>query len=882
MIEPFILPLEACEDPRLVGGKAAGLGRLLRHGFRVPPGFCLTTAAYRQALRELGMEPDQLWEQVRTVEESSRDVRLETHRRQLSTFPGEKILQWISESGLPQLERTLEHGSDTLWAVRSSASCEDTSTVTFAGVYRTTLGVSRGAMASAILGCWASVWTPAAWSYHARSALGPTPPAMAVVLQPMLVPQASGVAYSCHPLTGHSDVVAVNSVYGLAEPLVSGEVTPDSFTVLAGIQSKRVTVLERRIAKKTTRRIVTAAGIIDQPVALDQRDAPSVSDRHLVILVKLAKRVEQTLSMPVDLEWALDRRHMWLLQARPISATPSSQGLPLSIASCVWSRANFKETFPDLPSPLGLSLLEAFMEANIMHHYRHLGCHVPEGLPSLRVIRGRPYINLTLYQSFAKQLAGDPARVPEQMGGHASLALGGPPRLAWWALLRAGLRMEGKIRRAVRRAPGWFAEMKHVDPRLTDYALDEPSPADLMAHLEKIGKRLSACDITFAIVGGVAQGFHVLRHLLERRIGPEWRALLNTALQGTGTVISAKQILWLMDLAEQASREPVARDFLRAEPWDPAPFRRLLAGTRFLDSFDEYMSEYGHRAIGESDPMSPRYAETPEYVLSVIRGYLTASEARSREAIRREQESGRHGALQRIRAAFGWRLHERWGFEWWYRRLCRWLALRESNRHHMMHVSYAVRRLALSLGESLAASGKLQAQDDVFFLTVDELGTIVMDPARNGHALVAARRAERSQYATEPGPETVIGLDNAVFPRDAAGKDNLWRGVAVSAGYAEGPARLLRSSEDARQVRRGEVLVTAVIDPGLAPVLGLASGLVAEMGGTLSHGAIIAREYGIPTVVNVDGITQWIQDGEWIAVDAQRGEIRRLPPRGTD
>jgi pyruvate,water dikinase len=252
---------------------------------------------------------------------------------------------------------------------------------------------------------------------------------MAVILQPMLVPLAAGVAYSCHPMTGQSDVVAINSVGGLAEPLVSGQVTPDYFTVRAGIHSWRATVLERHIAEKTTRRVVTAAGIKDQPVPHDEQATSSLSDRHLVVLARLTKRVERALSRPVDIEWVLDRRRMWLLQARPISVKPSSQGLPLSVASCVWSRANFKETLPDLPSPLGLSFLEAFMETNIIDHYRQLGCRVPTGLPSLRVIRGRPYINLTLFQSFMQQLGGDPALVLEQMGGQANPVL--VDRLGW-------------------------------------------------------------------------------------------------------------------------------------------------------------------------------------------------------------------------------------------------------------------------------------------------------------------------------------------------------------------------------------------------------------------------------------------------------------------
>jgi pyruvate,water dikinase len=319
--------------------------------------------------------------------------------------------------------------------------------------------------------------------------------------------------------------------------------------------------------------------------------------------------------------------------------------------------------------------------------------------------------------------------------------------------------------------------MKQMAHLHADHSIAELAPVHLVARMEEIGRRLYACDITFAIMGGVSQGFYVLSRLLERRGGPDWKSLLNAALQGLGTVMSAKQILWLAELAEQASREPIARDFLLAEPWDPKPVRARLAGTRFLGAFAEYMSEYGHRALGESDPMSPRYAEIPDYVLSVIRGHMLASKAQPGKAIRREQESSRHDAWQRIRAAFGWRLHERMLFGWWYRRLCLFLALREGNRHNMMHISSAVRRLALSIGEQLAAVGVLQSTEDIFYLTADEIRTIVTDHARGWQVLITERRVKRAQNAMESAPDTLKGLGDSVPARETGGIEVSWRGI---------------------------------------------------------------------------------------------------------
>ncbi|MGH7233666.1 MAG: PEP/pyruvate-binding domain-containing protein [Nitrospiraceae bacterium] len=876
MPEPFFLPLEACEDPALVGGKAAGLGRLLRQGFPVPPGFCLTTVVYRQALKELGIDPEAQWEQARVASDSSRDDLLKECRRRIETFSTAQTMLWISELKLSQVERTRDTDNDTLWAVRSSASDEDTITASFAGVYHTRLGVSRSRMASAIIECWASIWTPASLAYHTRSASQRTIPCMAVVLQPLLSPLAAGVAYSRHPVAGRSDVVAINSVVGLAEPLVGGRVTPDSFIVERGLGSRQPTISERRVAEKTVRRVADRTGLIDQPVPLEDRRAPSLKDRDILDVAGLAVKVEGVFGMPVDIEWAIDGRRIWLLQARPIPPTRSLEGSPLSVASCVWSRANFKETLPDLPSPLGLSFLEAFMEANIVRHYRELGCRMPPGLPSARIIRGRPYINVTLLQSFTYQLSGNPALVLEQMGGQSNPVPASPPRLAWWKLLRAVLLMEIKIRRAAKHAPAWFADMKRLGQTHAEMPIATMAPEDLLARMEGLGKRLQERDVTFALAGGVSQGFQVLNWLLGRRVGPSGKSLLNTALQGLGTVISAKQILWLAELAEQAGREPVARDFLMADPWDPAPFRARLAGTRFLLGLEKYLREYGHRAIGESDPMSPRFAEGPDYLLGVVRGHLLAPRPHAASVIRHEQESAREDALRRIRAALGRRWHERALFAWWYRRLRLFLALREANRHHMMYFSGAVRRVARAIGTRLAGISVLESGEDVFYLTIDELGVILGDTAQDWKNRIAVRKAERVQNAAHHGPDTVIGLENSPPGGIKAQGPEALRGIPVSAGYAEGPVRLVVSPDHARLVKRGDILVMTVIDPGMAPALGLASGLIVEMGGTLSHGAIIAREYGIPAVVNAHGIMQVLKDGERVGVDARSGEIRRL------
>lgn len=846
MSSPIIISLKDCSDPALVGGKAAGLGMLIRAGFRVPPGFCLTTAAYHETLRAAGFDAPRRWRQALGATGPDRDRLLSECRHAIRSVS-------LPDSLLSGLREVMARHGAMSWAVRSSATDEDGGEATYAGVYATRLGVTAEGLGEAVLACWASPWTATALSYHERSRSS-EPPAMAVVLQPMLAPRAAGVAYSRHPVTDQPNLVVINAVPGLAEPLVSGRVIPEQLVVRTGGAS-------------------TTPEIVERHQAGGEQARSALSDHDAIQLAEQVRAVEQTLGHPVDVEWALADGVFWFLQARPIAAP---RGAILTESVSVWSRANFKETMPELPSPLGLSFLRDFMERAILRHYRTLGCTIPPGVSCVRVIHGRPYINVSLFQFFMAQLGGDPDSITDQMGGELHPLPVRPPRLPLWKLIPAGLWMEWQMRRAARVAPRWFADIKRLDNEHALESLKGLTPRDLLVRLDRLDRQLYERDLTFATVGGVSQGLYVLRLLLERRFGREGYALLNTSLQGRSRVISAQQIFRLMDLAETARRDTAARAFLLAEPWEPVRFRERLAGTAFLRAFDDYLADFGHRAVGESDMMAPRFAEMPEYLLGIVRAHLQRPPAKPVAVLQREQDDARAAALKRIRAGFGWRWHEWRVFCWWHRRLARFLALREANRHALMHFSMASRRLLLLMGRHFADAGMFTAPEDIFFVTLDEIRELVRDRGRDWKGIVAARRAERDRNARVQVPDTVIGTGPAAAPLSADSAIAVLTGLPISPGCVEGPARLIHSPDDRAKVAPGDILVVPVIDPGLAPLFGLAAGVVAEMGGTLSHGAIILREYGLPALANVPGVMRRLVDGERIRLDASRGEVRRL------
>jgi len=877
MDRPLLLPLAACTQPSLVGGKALGLARLLAGGFPVPAGFCITTEAYEHALRTPGFSPTKEWQAALHSSGAERQGILS----RCHTIIRDCTINELTAQIIEQI-RLLDLPLSGLWAVRSSATNEDGTHASFAGVYRTRLGVSLEEMGSAVKDLWLSIWDERVLNYHVTSGLNETPPAMAIVIQPLLEASAAGVAYSVHPLTGRATQVMVNAVAGLAAALVDGSATPDQYVVEIAESGQPIRVSQRTIARQTQVLRVTGKGLCEVPLPDEAVGRATLSDDQLFALARAAKQIEKTFGRPVDLEWLYDERGLWLLQARPISGLAGPR--PLTNDDCEWSRANFKETLPELPSPLGLSFLEQFMERYILAPYRRMGCKIPEGLSSVRTFKGRPYINMTLFYSLIAQLRGDPSLMTEQMGGETLVRPPAIRPLGWIALARAGVVMMAEMRKAVRHGPAWFAEMKAMATEQRADRLPSLSGEEMALRLDAIAKWLDERELTFAIAGGVAQCLQALGSILPRWLGEDWRGLLNGALQGRAAVISAQQIVRLAEIVDMVRRDPSVTSLFTAEGWDPDEVRRKLEGTDVLRAFNRYLDDYGHRGIGESDPMSPRFADRPDLLLTILRTQILAPANATPADILQRQTAVRERALAEIRARFGWRFH-RWAiFSWWYRRLCRFFALRESNRHHLMYYSAATRSLLLRLGEWLVEQGWLSLPEDIFYLTIEARNDLLAGGSNDWKGMIEARRAERERNATIGVPDTIQDWHEVIQGTEASpvvASEGIFRGIPISGGQVVGPVRFVRSMEDWSRVCRGDILVVSVIDPGMAPLFGVVAGLVAEMGGTLSHGAIIAREFGLPAVANVPGITTRLKDGDRISLDAERGEIIIQDQTGT-
>src|SRR5574340_605530 len=336
MADPLVLSLEESHDPRLVGGKAAGLTKLLAAGFAVPRGFCVTTALYRRCLEAAGLDVTELWKKAL----GSSDTQRAQHRARIQRLLLEQPWPAGFQTELDGWLTSLTGRPSIRWAVRSSATNEDAAEMSAAGLYRTALGQAPEEVLRAIRDCWISLWDEQVFRYLLRFGTEQACPAMAVVIQPMLDAKVAGVAYSIHPVTGRATQVAINAVPGLASSLVNGDVTPDQYVVEVGESLRPVLVRRRFLAEKPCKVVMTAEGVQPETIPALERRQSSLSDEQLFELARLVKQIEAAFRYPIDLEWVWDAERLWIVQARPITGVKPSIGLTNDGGE--WKSANFR------------------------------------------------------------------------------------------------------------------------------------------------------------------------------------------------------------------------------------------------------------------------------------------------------------------------------------------------------------------------------------------------------------------------------------------------------------------------------------------------------------------------------------------------------------
>jgi pyruvate,water dikinase len=751
-------------------------------------------------------------------------------------------------------------------AVRSSATAEYLPGHSFAGQYETILGVrSLKECFEAILQCWASLWTERAYEYRKRNGIDHQQVEMAVIVQQQIEPEAAGVAFTLDPVTGSRSRIVIESCQGLGEALVSGKVQPDRIL----LRKKNLT-------------------LIRQNLAADESSLDLKSARRLG---RSVRRIEKQLGFPQDIEWAIRDGLLWFLQARPITAIPQPKSWQ---DRQVWSNTNTGEVMPDVTSPVTWSMIQLLFNPLFRSVLRLVGADA-EKAPVAGLVAGRVYFNANVGMAAGRPFGLGPhnAARSEQAfgGGHVTMYHLGEFDLTDEDLPDLGFRwpryllslpriIYSLLSHSPKRGDRARARIRARNDELLATDLGATSTADLARLVTtSLWQNVGDLDLLYLVTSAPAL---VLFDLACRRwLGDRDLTLGYRLLAAQGGMADTEAGLDLWRLAELAHADAQTETTLLAgESWDRVQerLRETEHGRDFLGAWDRFLIEHGHHCRGELEFANARWSEMPDYILDLVRNYLRSMEDVDPLENRRRLAAERDELVQQCRRRLKSPI-KRTLFGWSLRRVRKLAVDRENWKNEIVRQLAALRQVLLTLGERLHQSGVLPAADDVFFLELGEIETLAQGRAESDvKSRLAARREEYERNKACTPPPVVVGRFDPhkhALPRmDAAAKE--LKGIAVSPGVVTGKARVILRTDDHEHVEAGEILIAPFTDPAWTPYFLPAAGVVMDQGGILSHGAIIAREYGIPAVVNVGPASRTIKTGQLLRVDGDRGVVTIL------
>ena len=818
---PYALTFAASEATQtaMAGGKGAMLARLFQAGLPAPPGGVLTPEALTAYLDGEGEPP------------LNRPIPTEL------------------QTALQDLVETVGSAPDG-WAVRSSAIAEDSDAASFAGIYDSVLNVQQADLWDAIRTCWASWWSERAEAYRQRLGVSHVPH-MAVVIQHMTPAQCAGVAFTVDPVSGDAEQMVVNAASGLGLAVVSGVVEPEQY----------------RLSKTSPARLLSSRL---HPAA----ERPLLTPEAAADLGAQLLRIEALCGAPQDVEWAWDGQRCWIVQSRPITTVAQMTEPDARTGPDVWTNANLKDVLPGLVSPLSWSILGDQLDDAIRMQYARRNYTWPMQRRAIRRFWGRAYFNMSLFQQAGYEVFGAPPEdLIAQLGGASARGYTPPDspgcrlRSRWLRNIVSALRFFKKLQRE---APSRFAnvmqqwrqEQQHI-PNFDRQDLIEALLTQAQSNLPFLVFHL---DLTAALNVNLA----ILRQLMRRFLPEAEDGLYADLVTGLGDVYSADHSYQLWELSRQARQMPEAMAFLARRDW--RNWREALAPTALAAPWQAFLETYGHRGLYEVDVANPRWLEQPDYLFDMLASYAALEPDSPPFDPQAQTQRRQHAEAATARQMPFWL---RPLFRRVLRRTQTFSRYREQSKSHLVRLIDLARQVCLRAGDLLAQEGLLDDRDAVFFLERDDLVAALRGEVDGAfiQRRLAQRQLEQQRYGALQPPDMIVG-DQPVYETSLNDSSDVLSGLASSPGRVVGTARILRTPQDGARLQAGDILVAPSTDPGWTPLFLLASGLVMETGGYLSHGAIVAREYGIPAVLNVRHAMQRIPDGATIILDGGAGVIQ--------
>ncbi|MFD6801891.1 rifamycin-inactivating phosphotransferase [Streptomyces cyaneofuscatus] len=860
----------------LVGGKGAKLGALSRiDGIRVPDGFCVTTDAFRRVVARVPSLDDRL-ERLSRSDPDDREA--------LRTLSSD-IRRAVEETAIPgglaaEITGALARlGEGAAVAVRSSATAEDLPTSSFAGQQDTYLNVVGPAeVLRHVSRCWASLFTERAVAYRRRNGIDHRAVQMAVVVQRMVLPEAAGVLFTADPLTGDRRTATVDAGFGLGEALVSGLVNPDVFTVRDGAVVARAIAAEQRAVHA-----VPGGGTREVEVDPQRQGRPALTDAQVLRLVELGRRIEAHFGRPQDIEWCLADDGFRIVQSRPITTA-----YPIPDAGDqdphVYVSVGHQQMMTDAMKPLGLSLWQRTALVPMHEAGGRLFVDVTPRLvsPASRaalldlVGRGDPLVRDALETVLDRGELVPPLPDP---GPGAPPAAGASEPSAGDASESPAEADPAIVPELIERSRASVAALERDlrtkrGPALFDFLLEA-----FEEHRRVLGDPLNMRAITAGM-----EAAWWLNDTLGEWLG-EKNAADTLTLSAPGNITS-EMGLDLLDVADVIRSHPEVVAFLQGVEKGAEDegfldeLAKLPGGAEPRAAIDAYLDRYGMRCVGEIDITRPRWRERPTtlvpLILDNVRNFGPGAAAHRFEQGRRKARQKEQDVLSRLRALpDGDRRAEQ--AQRMIDQVRAFAGYREYPKYGIVSRSFLYKEALLEEAGRLVQAQVLAEKEDIFYLTFQELYDVVRSQQADDRLIRQRKDAFRSYEALTP--PRVLTSDGEALTGAYRRQDvpaGALAGLAVSTGTVEGRARVILDLADA-DLGAGDILVTRFTDPSWSPLFVGVAGLVTEVGGLMTHGAVIAREYGLPAVVGVEGATRLIRDGQRIRVHGTDGYVELLP-----
>ncbi len=870
----YVLSFQEIDKTKLalVGGKGANLGELSGlKGIQLPEGFCVTTEAYKEIIGN-NEEFNSLLDQLSLLKADNREGIGEISAKVRKVIEGIAIPKDIENEITRHL---VQLGEKNAYAVRSSATAEDLPPASFAGQQDTYLNIiGKEAILKHISKCWASLFTDRAVTYRIQNGFDHRKVHLSVVIQKMVFPEAAGILFTADPITGNRKVVSIDAGFGLGEALVSGLVNPDIYKARDG------RIIEKKIStKKLAIYALKEGGTEEKKIEADRQNRQTLTDEQILQLERMGRTIEAYFGRPQDIEWCLYEKKFFIVQSRPITTLYPIPDVRDG-KNHVYMSFGHQQMMTDAMKPLGLSCFQysggdgtLMIQAGgrlFMDLSHDMASTFGRTLAVAAMGKVDPLIdsalkNLTKRKEFIKSLSRG-KRFLSMGSGYFS-----------WALVTQFIKIYrsgdvGVVPALMRKNEAAIKELEKKFAALAGDELFAAADVELKQLIKVIGDPQGLGSVW---TGTLAVSW--VNKNVEKWLGEKGAA--DTLAQSAPNNVAGEMGLELLDVSDVARQYPAVAEYLKTVKPEGADvffndLGKLEGGEAVSKAMREFLAKYGVRCSGEIDITKPRWIEEPSalapMILSNIENFTPGAHKEIFERGLKEAEEKRREILSRLSKGKAKKAEKMIS------RIRNFIGYREYPKYVMVWRYWIVKQALLREAEKLVQCGVFRKREDIYYLSFEELREAAR--TKNFDYNKILKREEEFEVYEKLTPPRLMTSEGEIIPGEYdSGKapKGALIGIPASSGVVEGRARVILRLEDA-ELSKGDILVTRFTDPSWTPVFVSISGLVAEVGGMMTHGSVVAREYGLPAVVGVENATRLIKDGQRIRVNGTEGYVEIL------